>query len=406
MAKIKDVLKRMGPAFLTTSSVFGPASVLMAAIAGAKYGYACTWILWFLLVERILFLDIGTRVGYSHKTTFGDEIRSRWGKVLAFVACITIAIPLMIYTASNALGTALAANTIFGGNLLVWGLLFMAFAVAITLYKKSYAVLQKMAVFFMALMFLAFLVTLCITGIDFPAFARGLIPDLTNKGALLYALAIFLTNSSQQGVIHQYIIKQNNYAKEQVTTDCRSDHILSTVFVVLIIGMIMCVSAETLGKTGEVPTSAPGFVAMLEPMAGTAAKYIFGLGLFGAAITSLNGSSQVVGLGFADAVGILKNGYEDRIQKTITIVDILVMGLYGLLPVYMGWSSPLNIYMVASLMTAVTIPICGTCILKMFNDKEKMGDLTYGRGMYTFAWVMFIFIVCFCAYNFLASYIL
>lgn len=72
MEKIKNTIKRAGPAFLTTTSVFGPASVLMAAIAGAKYGYSCTWILWFLVIERILFMDIGTRVGYSHKTTFGD----------------------------------------------------------------------------------------------------------------------------------------------------------------------------------------------------------------------------------------------------------------------------------------------------------------------------------------------
>lgn len=408
MKKVSDIVKRAGPAFLTTSSVFGPASVLMAAIAGAKYGYACTWVLWLLLIDRILFLDIGARVGFCHKTTFGDDIRSRWriGKPLAFVACITIALPLVVYTASNVLGTALAATTMFDGNLLVWGLLFMGIAIGITLSKKSYQILQKLAVFFMTLMFIAFFITVCITGIDVGAFCRGLIPDFSNTGAMLYALAIFLTNSSQQGVIHQYVVKQNHYTRDQIKNDCRTDSNLSTVFVVCIIGMIMAVSAETLGKTGAVPTSAPGFVAMLEPLAGTAAKYIFGLGLFGAAITSVNGSSQVVGLGICDAFGILKNGYEDKAQKIITIVDIIVMGLYGLLPVYFGWASQLDIYMVASLMTAVTIPVCGTCILLMYRDKKKMGDLVCGNGVYAFAWILFLFIVCFCLYNFASSYIL
>lgn len=405
MKNVKSKFSRIGPAFLTTSSVFGPASVLMAAIAGAKFRYKCTWVLWFLLIDRIIFLDIGTRVGYTNKTTFGDEIRHRWGKPLAFIACITIAIPLMVYTASNALGTALAAQTIFNGNLLVWGLIFIAFACVITMSKRSYSILQKMAVFFMLLMFISFFITLCITGVHFGEFFRGMIPDFSDLEALKYALAIFLTNSSQQGVIHQYIIKQNNYSKDQITGQCRTDHIMSTVMVVLIIGMIMCVSAETLNVSGQVPTSAPGFVSMLEPLAGKAAKYIFGLGLFGAAITSLNGSSQVVGLGVSDAFGILKEGYADKHQKIITIVDIIVMGLYGILPVYFGAKNQLNIYMVASLMTAITIPVCGTCILKLFGDKEKMRDLSYSKGKYTLAWCIFIFTMCFCIYNFAANYI-
>lgn len=296
-------------------------------------------------------------------------------------------------------------TTMFNGNLLVYGLLFMAMAIAITLYKKSYKILEKMAVGFMTLMFIAFFITLCITGIDVLAFLKGLIPDFKNTGALFYALAIFLTNSSQQGAIHQYVVKQNNYSKEEVLTDCKTDNIISTVFVVLIIGMIMSVSAETIGKIGQVPTSAPDFVLMLEPMAGKAAKYIFGFGLLGAATTSLNGSSQVVGLGFADAFGILKNGYEDKVQKIITIVTIIVMGLYGLLPVYFETRSPLNIYIIAALMTSITIPICGTCILIMFRDKEKMGNLVYPKWKNVFAWMLFIFIVAFCLYNFVVKYL-
>lgn len=410
MQKIKDIFKRMGPAFLTTTTVFGPASVLMSAIAGAKFGYACNWVLILLLVDRVLFMDVGTRIGFTHKTTFGDAIREKLsgngGKVFSFVACLTIAIPLLVYTSADALGTAQAFNVMFDGNILLYGLFFMACAIGIVLYKKSYKILEKTSVIFMCLMFVCFLVTLVITGIDFGAFLKGFIPDFSNTPAMLYSLAIFLTNSSQQGVIHQYIVKQNNYSKEDVTSSCKTDNNISTVFVILIIGMIIATSAQTLGKTGEVPASAPAFAKMLEPAVGSAAKYFFGLGLFGAAMTSLNGAPNGTGLAIADAIGKLKNGYEDKLQKIITIVAIVVMGLYGVLPAYFGWTSPLNIYMIASLMTALTIPICGTMMLVFCADKERMKDLPYSKARMVVLWAIFIFIVCFCTYNFLTSYVL
>lgn len=397
-------LSSIGPAFLTATSVFGPAAILMSGIAGAKYGYSCVWILWFILLDRFVFLDIGTRVGYKTKTTYGNEIREKYGKILAFLACITIAIPLIVYTSSNTLGTALAMNVIFNGNILIFGIIFMIIAIIVTLSKRTYFLLQKASIFFMVVMFISFLVTIIISGFNVNAFIKGLLPDFSNGGACLSALSIFLTVSSQQGVIHQYIIKQNNYTEEDITTGCRTDHIISTIFLVLIVGMIMVASAETLGKTQSVPNSASDFANMLEPISGKYAKVIFGFGLFGAAITSLNGTSNIVGLVVADAFGKL-NIDNNNIQKKITIITIIIMGLYGLLPSYFNLINQLDIYRIAAMVTAITIPINGIMILLLSHDRNKMGNLIYNKYFYILAWLIFIFVSVFCIYNFIINYL-
>jgi Mn2+/Fe2+ NRAMP family transporter len=72
--------------------------------------------------------------------------------------------------------------------------------------------------------------------------------------------------------------------------------------------LILQFAAETLNPAGTVPSSAPQFVAMLEPLAGVAAKYLFAIGLFGSAITSLIGASTTSGLCVADAFGKLNTG--------------------------------------------------------------------------------------------------
>lgn len=406
--KKKSILSSVGPAFLTTTSVFGPAAILMTGIAGAKYGYSCAWVLWLLLLDRFVFLDIGTRVGNRIKTTYGDEIRNRYGKVLGFLACFTLSIPMIIYTSSNTLGTALAATVVFDGDILVYGLIFLVIAILVTINKKSFKVLTDVSVVLMVIMFLTFLITLCIIGIDFKQFLRGLIPDFSNGPACLSALSIFLTESSQQGAVHQYIVRkhrQDQNPKSDATVNS-FDHVLSSLFLITIIGMILAVSAETLGKNNIVPTSATEFAFMLEPASGRLSRLLFGVGLFAAAITSLNGVSNIAGLVLSDAFGKLKPEKGQKLQQTISLIIIVVMGLYGLLPSYLGWVNPLDIYLFVSLMTAITIPLNGVFMLLLSANKELMGDLLYKKRIYILAWIIFIFVVVFCSYNFLVNYVL
>lgn len=404
--KKKTFLGSIGPAFLTTTSVFGPAAVLMTGIAGAKFGYSCFWVLWVLLLDRFVFLDIGTRVGKRIKTTYGDEIRGRYGKVLAFLTCFTLSIPMIIYTSSNTLGTALAATVVFDGDILVYGLIFLLIAVLVTINKKSFKLLTDIAVVLMLIMFFTFLVTMCIVGIDFEQLLRGLVPDFRNGPACLAALSIFLTISSQQGAVHQYLVSRQNRDKNEGSTVSTTDHVLSSLFLIAIVGMIMVVSAETLGKSHTIPSTANEFALMLEPASGKLSCLLFGIGLFAAAITSLNGVSNIAGLVLSDAFGKLKTGGSQKLQKTVSIVIIVVMGLYGLLPSYFGWVNPLDIYLFVSLMTSITIPMNGVFMLLLSSNKDFMGDLMYKKGFYVLAWVIYIFVVFYCSYNFLVNYII
>ena len=45
-------------------------SAFFAGVAGARFGYKCAWVLWLILIERGIFMDIGTRLGVKMKKGF------------------------------------------------------------------------------------------------------------------------------------------------------------------------------------------------------------------------------------------------------------------------------------------------------------------------------------------------
>jgi Mn2+/Fe2+ NRAMP family transporter len=198
--------------------------------------------------------------------------------------------------------------------------------------------------------------------------------------------------------------REKGYTEKDAVGDARTDNILSTVFVTL--ATIMTTAAETLNPAGTVPSSAPQFVAMLEPLAGVAAKYLFAIGLFGSVITSLIGASTTSGLCVADAFGKLNTGMGTNLAKGVTLTIVVVMGLVGVVPVYTGVSTAINIYFIASLMTFLSMPICGVLMLKYMANKEMMGELAYGKKMFALAFVLYALVIILFTYNFISTYII
>lgn len=405
-SKFMETLKRAGPAFITTTTVFGPASLLLAGVAGATYRYECIWVLWLLFLERYLFLDLGTRVGARINSNGGifSVFKERWNKPVSMIAAFLTGIIVMIYTAGNVLGTATATKLIFGGNLVVWAVVFMFVVIGLFFLKKVYSALEKISIFFMLVMFASFLITLLISGFSAGEFIKGLVPTL-RPGSLLLGLALFLTNCSEQGIRHTFMVQEKGFTEEEAKSNAKTDHLLSTIFVVLIVGMIMSTAAEVLNPAGIIPKSAPEFAAMLEPLAGSAAKIVFAIGLFGAAFTSLTGAPSSVGLCFTDGLGKLNNGMKTKLSRAIAVATILIMGMVAVIPVATG-TPMMNIYLFAALATFVAMPLNGYLMLTLAYDKKFMGNLVYSKASIILRWSVFLFVMAFALYNFITKYIL
>lgn len=110
---------------------------------------------------------------------------------------------------------------------------------------------------------------------------------------------------------------------------------------------------------------------VLEPLYGSAAAVIFMLGLWGAAVSSLMGNAVVGGALLADALGWGAGLHETRVKllvMAVMLIGALVSLLFG--------NAPLELIMMAQMITVVIVPLIGTAMFRISNDRNLMGDLT------------------------------
>lgn len=394
-------LSRIGPSFVSMTTTFGPASLLLAGTAGALYRYQLVWVLPLILLMRIVFYDLGVRVGINIPHNIWTTVGKLWGFRLAAATGVLAFLSSAFYAAGNVLGTASAVQLLTGGNIVVLGIIVMAAAILMFCFRGVYERIEKVALLLVAVMLFSFIGTLAITGWSGGEFIRGLIPRSPSSAQLLLALAIFATNYGGAGTGHTYFVRAKKYTAAETRT-AFVDHVLASIMMVVIIGSIMSVGAEVLNPAHLVPKDAPGFVKMLEPLAGTGAKYLFALGLFGAAFTSLVGQPITVGFNLVDGLQRAERGTESPFLKQVAIGMILVLGLWGVIPVALGYPM-MNIYWICSLATVVALPLTGTLMLLVARRKDIMKELPLSTVHYVVLWVLFICMVVYSVYSSLRS---
>jgi Mn2+/Fe2+ NRAMP family transporter len=391
-------LKKIGPAFVSATTIFGPASLLLAALAGALYRYSLMWVVVLVLVERLVYFEMGTRLGimmpHHLLTTASRTYNNKWIGIVGGIVSFLSSAP---YAAGNVLGCSLAAQLLLGGNLVVWAIGFMIAAVLIFFFRGVYQRLEKIALIMVALMLVTFLATLAFSGFSAGEAAKGLIPGAMAAPPLLLAISIFSTNQSAMGFTQVYFVRGKKYTPKDLK-DARFDHILSSVLLSVITAAIMAVGAEVLNPAGIVPTSAPQAARMLEPLVGSGAKILFGLGLFGAAFTSLSGHPVLNGITLGDAFQRADAGADSRFAKITASALVIVMGLFGILPVAFGWQA-INIYWICALGGLIGYPFRGIIALSLAKRKDIMKDLAFNKTYFKFLVAFFVVILGFVIYS-------
>lgn len=393
-----SAIKKIGPSFVSATTIFGPASMFMAALAGALYRYSLLWVIILVLFERVIYFELGTRLGIMMPhhlfTTASKTYNNKWiGRIGGIVSFLSSA----PYASGNILGCALAMQLLVGGNIIVWAAIFMVIGICIYFFRGVYPRIEKIALIAVAIMLASFVVTLFVTGFTIGEAAKGLIPSAMAAPPLLLAISIFSTNQSAVGFTQVYFVRGKKYTPADLK-DARFDFILSSVITTVIMLAIMMVSAEVLNPNGIIPTSAPQVAEMLAPLVGEGAKYLFALGLLGAAFTSLSGHPILMGLSLGDGFQKAEQGADSRFTKITASILVVVMGTFGVLPVAFGWDA-INIYWICSLGGLLAYPFRGTIALLLASRKDIMKELAFKKPYFAFLVAVFVIILGFVVYS-------
>lgn len=306
LATLRAYSGKLGPTWLAAAIAAGPGTMASLLIAGALFGYGLLWVVVLSAVFGALAQYLAMRLGLLSGSGLISLVERRLGKGWAWLLVIDTVLAAGLAQLIIMKGLAEVSATITGLDARLWGVAW-AVLLALGLARGGYRVAERAAKALVVGVVLAFLASLFVVPLDAQQALAGLLPDLPGgvEGTLVAAGIL-------GGAVHITLITMQSYTmRERGWT--RRDYglarfdIASSMLVAfgLYSLAIFLVGASTLHLSGiDAKTlSATRAAQALGPLAGPYAQWLFLLGLWGAALSTLGGNTVVPPYLLADKLG-------------------------------------------------------------------------------------------------------
>ncbi|MBD3673285.1 MAG: Nramp family divalent metal transporter [Planctomycetaceae bacterium] len=168
--------RRIGPALITACVVIGPGSIMTSSNVGVRYGYDLSWVILIAVIFMLTFMSMGARLGVTAEKSPGTLLAEKIGRWYAVLLGLCVFFISAAYQFGNNLGVHFALVTFLDFNYLI--VIFNAFTIAFLLFSKHlYQTLERLMMFFVGIMLIAFAINLLVAGPRFGEWSRGFIPS-------------------------------------------------------------------------------------------------------------------------------------------------------------------------------------------------------------------------------------
>ncbi len=363
-----------GPGALVTAAFIGPGTVTACTLAGANFGYALLWALVFATAATIILQEMSARLGVVTGRGLGEALMAgagtpwvRWA--IAALVVTALAMGNAAYQAGNLTGASLGGEAILGAQgpdrrIVIAVLAVLAGALLLT---GSYKSLERALIALVALMSLAFAGSVLITRPDPVALLGGLVPRLP-EGSLFTAIALIGTTIVPYNLfLHASAARERWGGKgARALAEARRDTQVSVGFGGLISIFILVTAAASLFASGLAIRSGADLAAAIEPAYGPVARYLVGIGLLAA------GLSSAITAPMAAAYAVCELSGQPPRGRLFRIVAITVLAT-GAGIALMGFN-PLTVILTAQVANGILLPAVAAFLLVAMNRRSLLGE--------------------------------
>jgi Mn2+/Fe2+ NRAMP family transporter len=273
----------LGPGLLAGLSDDDPAGITTYSILGAEFGYRLLWVIPFSTLLLVQFHMLAVRIGAVTGLGLVGVIRQHWGRHWAYAAVIGLLFANFGTICAEYAGIAAALGMI---GVPAWiSAPIAATLICLVVVLGSFHRIEKILLFISATLAL-YIVDGILAAPDWSAVARGaLIPYFPDTQLAWIAIAATLgTTLAPWGLafIQSYAVDKKisvqNLRWEQV------DVVIGSVLTGVIGLAIAIACAATLHQSGIHIKDASDVALALQPLAGSFATILFGVGLLGASL--------------------------------------------------------------------------------------------------------------------------
>ncbi|MEL6663911.1 MAG: Nramp family divalent metal transporter [Pseudomonadota bacterium] len=364
---------RFGPGVLVAAAFIGPGTVTACTLAGSNFGFALVWALVFATLATIALQDMAARLGAGAQLGLGEALmQSTPLSALKWAAAGLVFLALFIgncaYEGGNLAGGALGLDAVLStaspGQRVLVGILALIAGMAVLVGR--YALLEKMLIALVIVMSTAFLLSALIVRPDVGAFVSGLRPQIPD-GATMTAIALIGTTIVPYNLFLHAAASRRKWPGGQGTSQARADSAVSIGLGGLISILILSTAASSLFASGLEVRNAADMAKAIEPAFGDAARYLVGIGLFAAGLTSAITAPMATAYAVSEIFGTDDSRTSLLFRATALLVVVVgaAISLSGIRPV--------SLILIAQYANGLLLPIMAMFLLYVMNRRDLLG---------------------------------
>ena len=382
----------LGPGLIAASAGNDAGGIATYSSAGAKYGYSLIWVMVIITVSLAVVQEMCARLGAATGRGLLDLIRERFGIGWALFAVAVILIANGGLVVSEFVGISAAAE-LFG----VSKYIAVPVAAALLWYLVifgSYAWVEKIFLA-MTLVFFAYPIAAIMAHPNWGEVAHGaFVPQIKFNSDYIFILVGLLgtTVTPYMQLFQQSSIVERGAARRHYGPE-RIDAYAGSLFSNLMSIFMIIATAATLYVAGkhDIETAADAARA-LEPVVGSFAKTLFGVGLLGASMLAGAVLPLATAYAISEAFGIPKGVNLDFRRARIFFTLFTALILFGVGLALVPGLPVIKLLVAIQVLNGVLLPIILVFILLLINDQRLTGELRNTRLYNVLGWGTFAMI--------------
>ena len=362
----------LGPGIIAASSGNEVSGIATYSSAGASYGYSLLWTFIPMTVFFIVAQEMCVRMGVVTGQGLADLIREQFGVrwtalvMLALVIAnsgIIVAEFIGIAQASELLGLTRYISVPVAA-IVIWWLVVRGTP------KRVEQVFLLMSLVFLSYIFAAFLAKP-----DWPTVAREFVTP-SFKLELGYLFTVMALIGTTITPFMQIYVQSSVVEKRMDAEDlnvARADAVIGVLFADLIAAFIVISTAATLYSKGITLNDAADAAQALVPVVGVYAKYLFAIGLFGAAMLAMGVLPLATAYSLSEALGFEKGLSHSFREAPIFIGIFTALVAFGVGVALIPGIPQFRLLLLTQCINGLLLPVLLFAIVSLANNEEIMG---------------------------------
>jgi manganese transport protein len=291
----------------------------------------------------------------------------RWTQILFILLTLSsITIGCAAYEAGNIIGGSLGLEMITGIPQKIW-VVFISLVAAVLLRQQKYRIVERFLIVLVFLMSASFLATAIIMRPDVGAVLRGFLPSFPENSLFLVLALVGTTVVPYNLFLHSSAVREKWRSIESLK-DVRKDLVLAISLGGLISVSIVITSAMAFYARGIAVESGAQMASQLQPLFGSVANALFGIGFFAAGMSSAVTAPYAAAFASSGVLGWPEGQKSQRFR--MVWLGVILAGL----TVSLFNFSPIVVIVFAQVTNGLVLPVASIFLLIVLNSRRILGE--------------------------------